>query len=205
MGEPFPGPDLSAPFPRRGGVLLLRLLIVIGLVVCAALIAWGVVRYRLPDSGAVPTVAERTDSFQVGELTVTVNGASWVALDTASRLWWADFDLLAVDVSVAGGDALDWDYPDGEVYLALDGGHYIPCLTDYTALELLRDMGITPVTPYDMLWADPLAGALLFYVPKGFDSAALCLEERTGKDRTERVEAIHTYALTLPDRGEGAP
>ena len=41
-------------------------------------------------------------------------------------------------------------------------------------------------------------------MPKGFDSAVLCLEERTGKDETERVAAIHTYAVTLPPRGGGS-
>lgn len=201
----FPGPDMTIPSRRSGGALLLRVLIVIGLAVCAVLIAWGVVRYQSRDRGPIPSVAENTDTFAVGGLTVSVDGVSWVDLDRSSRLWWADFDLLAVDVTVTGGDSLDWDYPTGEIYLALDGGHYLPPLEDSTALEMLSELGMTAITTYDLLWQDPLEGKLLFYVPRGFDSATLCLEERTGRDEKERVEAIHTYSLTLPAREEAAP
>ncbi|MCI5929100.1 MAG: hypothetical protein MRZ73_11310 [Pseudoflavonifractor capillosus] len=202
---PFPQPDMTIPAQRSGSTLVLRLLIVIGLVVCAALIAWGVVRYRLPENEPIATVAETSDTFQVGELTVKVNGVSWVDLDQSSRLWWADFDLLAVDMTVTGGSALDWEYPIGKFYLALDGGHYIPLLEDSTALEMLKNMGFTPIVSYDLIWWEPAEGQMLFYVPKGFDSAELCMEERTGKDKTERVKAIHTYAITLPQREEAAP
>ncbi|WP_294521835.1 hypothetical protein [uncultured Pseudoflavonifractor sp.] len=203
--EPVTEPVMAPPVRRGGGVLLLRVLIGIGLAVCAALIAWGVVRYQTQDSGPIPSVAEDRDTFAVGGLTVAVNGLSWVDLDQSSRLWWADFDLLAVDVTVTGGDSLDWDYPTGEIYLALDGGHYIPPLEDSTDLDMLAELGVKGITTYDLLWQDPLEGNLLFYVPKGFDSAVLCLEERTGKDETERVAAIHTYAVTLPPREEVAP
>lgn len=200
-----PEPVTEPPVRRGGGVLLLRVLIVIGLAVCALLIAWGVVRYQTRDSGPIPFVAEDTDTFAVGGLTVSVDGVSWVELDRSSRLWWADFDLLAVDVTVTGGDSLDWDYPTGEIYLALDGGHYLPPLEDSTALDMLSELGVEAITAYDLLWQDPLEGKLLFYVPKGFDSAVLCLEERTGRDETERVTAIHTYAVALPAREEEAP
>ena len=199
------GPYMAVPVRRGGGTLVLRVLIVIGLAVCAGLIAWGLMRHRLPESEPIAMVAETSDTFRAGELTVAVNGMSWVDLDPSSRLWWADFDLLAVDVTVTGGSALDWEDPMGEIYLALDGGHYIPLLEDSTELETLESMGLTPIISYDLIWNEPAEGQLLFYVPKGFDSAALCLEERTGKDETERVEAIHTYAVALPAREEETP
>lgn len=181
---------------------MLRLLIVLGLAVCAGLIVWGVARSMPAAPQAIALVEEAESPFAVGALTVEVEDVSWVDLDRNSRLWWSGFDLLAVDVTVTGGDEVDWDYPTGEIYLSLEGGHYLPVLEDSTAIEMLSDMGVEAMTAYDLTWWEPAEGSLLFYVPKGFERAELCLEERTGRDEKERVEAIHTYSLTLPAREE---
>lgn len=195
----------GAAASRRGGVLVLRLLIVLGLAVCAGLIVWGVARSMPAAPQAIALVEEAESPFAVGALTVEVEDVSWVDLDRNSRLWWSGFDLLAVDVTVTGGDEVDWDYPTGEIYLSLEGGHYLPVLEDSTAIEMLSDMGVEAMTAYDLTWWEPAEGSLLFYVPKGFERAELCLEERTGRDEKERVEAIHTYSLTLPAREEETP
>ena len=162
-------------------------------------------RIWLPENARKGAMIQLSYSFAVGALTVEVEDVSWVDLDRNSRLWWSGFDLLAVDVTVTGGDEVDWDYPTGEIYLSLEGGHYLPVLEDSTAIEMLSDMGVEAMTAYDLTWWEPAEGSLLFYVPKGFERAELCLEERTGRDEKERVEAIHTYSLTLPAREEETP
>ena len=57
----------------------------------------------------------------------------------------------------------------------------------------------------DVVWEDPLMGSFAFYVPRGVDTATLCLEETEKKlfSGEGTLKAVHQVPLELSGR-EGA-
>ena len=186
---------------RRGLIVLLAA----GVVLLAALVVFVV----LPTLGADGESAYETHAlsgdFSMGALEISIDDVRWLTLTEGSRLYREGYDLLLVDVYITGGAEFDRQFPFGSVYLAMPGDWYIPLERDELTAGRLRDLSVYMVELRDVVWEDPLMGSFAFYVPRGVDTATLCLEETEKKlfSGEGTLKAVHQVPLELSGR-EGA-
>ena len=152
-------------------------------------------------SGEPETVLHNMEeSFQVNDLTVTIDGAAWVPLDPESRAYRPGYRCLAVSVWITGGvyrEDLHLDTP----MLSLSSGDQIPLEDDPLLTRALKEYDIYSISLRDALWEDPLMGEFIFFVPEEAGDLGILLidEYAPGLVQKPRLRTTHQVTIPLPE------
>lgn len=195
----------SVPAPKRDNrarsmVVWITLTVMIAVMALLAGVGY-VVENGLPAMfyGETQEVQHTEDEvFTVGSFQVELDGARRIRIPEESGLYREGYELLAVDVYITGGGAVDKKTPVGDVYLlGSDGAVYAE--RDPLQVKRLRDLSEYAVDLGDALWEDPLLGSFVFYVEEDTGGFVLVLEDVVKAGGDIHVNTRHYVTINEPE------